>query len=461
MKNILLSLLFSFSFLTMLNANENEDPIVVRLSNENVLYPLYLVHFIDETAGFDSGYLQRLEGVLRNDLDFNGYTTCLDSSKNQDQIALKGSFENLGDVNLWKTRNIRFVVKARIKNRSLRAIVLDTTANLMKTTDEIVLSGDPRVDQKQIHSLADTILKTLFGVDGIATTHILYTNKRRIEEEGGSSKWVSEVWEIDYDGMNARQITHENNYIVTPTYVPPKAGFTAGSFFYVSYQLGQPKIYGASLQDGRGRRLTTLSGNQLMPAISPQRNQIAFVCDVAGNPDLFLLNFDPQKGAIDKPRQIFSAKKAVQGTPSFSPDGKQIAFVSNKDGSTRIYVMDIPAEGTNLKDIKPLLITKANRESSAPSWSPDGKKIAYCALTNNVRQIWVYDIETKKEKQLTQGSGNKENPSWAPNSLHLVFNSTNKDDCELFLINLNQSESKKITKGNGEKHFPSWEPRSL
>jgi TolB protein len=217
----------------------------------------------------------------------------------------------------------------------------------------------------------------------------------------------------------------------------------------------------SSLKDGTGQRLTYLPGTQLMPAVSWQRDKVAFISDVTGNPDLFVQPFSPETGAQGKPQQVFSAKQATQGSPCFSPDGKKLAFVSNKDGSPRIYVISIPQPGASLKNIKANLITKRNRENSAPSWSPDGKKIAYCARSQGERQIWVYDFTTNEERQLTEGAGNKENPSWAPDSLHLVFNSSDTNHSELFLINLNQAESIQITGGPGEKRFPNWEPRSI
>ena len=271
------------------------------------------------------------------------------------------------------------------------------------------------------------------------------------------NNWLSEVWESDYDGGNPRQITHDAGYCVTPVYMPPKTGNASGSFFYVSYQNGQPKIYVASLKDGEAKRFSFLRGNQLMPAISFQRDKVAFINDITGNPDLFLQPFNTETGPIGKPQQIFATYQATQGTPSFSPDGRSIAFVSNKDGATRIYVMAIPAPRTPLKNISAKLITKINKESTSPAWSPDGKKIAYSALTNNIRQIWIYDFDRNEEKQLTSGPGHKENPAWASNSLHLIFNSTGPAGSELYLINLNQPDAIKITSGQGEKRFPNWE----
>jgi len=100
--------------------------------------------------------------------------------------------------------------------------------------------------------------------------------------------------------------------------------------------------------------------------------------------------------------------------------------------------------------MRPQLLTKKNRENTSPSWSPDGKMIAFSAKIDGVRQIWIYNFDTEEETPLTTGPQNKENPAWAPDSLHLVYNTDNEENGELFLINLNQKTPTQISRGPGQ-----------
>ncbi len=434
-----------------------EEPTVVELATGSSLEPLYLLPIEGRASHFDQTYLDKLEEVLAFDLNHNGVTLVVQALADCDQAGRSTPPAQLASIDLWKRRHLSYVVKLEAEEQSLAVAILDVQKKALKTSAPLTLSGNFAVDRRTIHRTADLIHRTLFGADGIASTHLLYA--MTVKNSLDSSKWISEIWEIDYDGANARQLTHDNSFSITPVYLPPKPGFKPGGFLYVSYQQGEPKIYLSTLKGGKPQRIISLLGNQFMPSISRQRDAVAFISDVTGNPDLFFQPFSPEQGAQGKPYQIFSAKQATQGSPTISPDGKQVAFVSNKDGSPKIYVMPIPDPGVSLRGVHPTLITKRNRENSAPAWSPDGSKIAYCARGNGDRQIWVYDLKSKKETQVTEGPGNKENPSWAPNSLHLVYNSSDQNNGDLFLINLNQPEPTQITAGKGEKRFPSWEPR--
>lgn len=454
MRRFILFFTLVFNFINA--AASDDEPIVVSLETESELMPLYLGGLVDSDGSFDPSYAEKLRKVLEFDLNYNGMTKVVPQIAARDKRLREMGFDDRGNTGELKGWDVYFVIKGKIAQKKLSVRLLVTNNGAFKAIDNLELTGNLAADRRQIHFLADRIFKDLFNEEGIASTKVLFT----IKTKNGGDPSISEVYEADYDGGNIRPLTKNAGYVVTPAYIAPKPGYKAGSFMYVSYKNGQPKIFYSSLNEFNPIRFSLLKGNQLMPAISRQRDKVAFVCDITGNPDLFLQPINADGTPNGKPSQIFATHKATQGTPTFSPDGKEIAFVSNKDGSPRIYKMPIPKPGTKLQDIKAELLTRFNRENTAPTWSPDGTKIAYTALTNGVRQIWIYDLQKRKEWQLTRGSGNKENPTWAPNSLHIMFNTTETNKAELYLINLNQAEAVKITGGSGEKRFPSWEPRS-
>jgi TolB protein len=430
-----------------------EQEIRVHLSTSSSLAPIYIGKFSSDSS-LDKNYLSQLESVLQYDFNYNGLTKVLPTNEQKEKLLGYKDPKEAFSPKQWKNLGVSSVIKVSISGKTLSAQVLSTQSGVLKHFTDIPLTGDLAHDRRQIHKIADALYKALFNQEGIASMRVLYAMQVRTD----GAQWTSEIWECDWDGHNARQITREKSYCVTPVFIPPNPKFPGANdrFLYVSYKLGQPKIFLASLKEGVGKRLIDLRGNQLLPAISPSRDKVAFICDAGGRSDLFLQPFNPQTGDIGKPVQLFSYPHSTQASPTFSPDGSKVAFVSDKDGQMRIYTIPVSSLG---KRADAVLISKQNRENSCPSWSPDGRKLAYSAKTNGVRQIWIYDFAAKEERQLTSGSGNKENPTWAPDSLHLVFNSTDASSSELYVVNLNQPEAIKITKGQGKKHYPTWGPR--
>ncbi len=431
------------------------DEIKIYLSTASSLTPLYLSDVHVQKGEFDTPYLVKLREILLFDLEHDGYSGIIPKQAEKEELLHSNDKQKAFDQATWKAWGAAHVVRTKLAGRTLSLEVFSVQGRLLRHLPPIHLSGNLNTDRRQIHQLADILYKLLYDVEGVANSRILFCLQTP-SKTGSRNKWVSEVWECDIDGANLRQVTHENSYCVTPVFLPSGGHYGSDRFVYVSYKQGQPKIYIASLKEGIGKKLVDLRGNQLLPAISSQRDKIAFICDASGRTDLFVQHLNPLSGRADMPRQLFSYPRSTQASPTFSPDGNTIAFVSDKDGSAKIYTL--PAQ-TGTKRAVPQLLTKKNSENSCPAWSPDGTKIAYSAKTKGVRQIWIYDFATGEERQLTDGPGHKENPAWAPNSLHIVFNSTGGENSELYLVNLHQPEVIQITSGPGKKDYPAWSSR--
>ena len=381
--------------------------------------------------------------MFASDLSASGFYSLAPSSEALEESLHFPEVRAQFDILPWKKEGFPYVFAMQVIQNKFQLVVFDIQKESAKKYLEIPLTGKLEKDRVALHRLSDLVQRDLFGIEGIASNKIIYS-KRLKTDEG----WSSEIWVCDADGFNDRAVISEKGYCVSPSFFPSQSE----DFFYISFQEGQSKVYRSSTHKTVGEPMISLRGNHVLASMSPKRDQIAFICDAAGRPDLFVQNLDSRGKMVGKARQLFSAQRSTQASPTYSPDGKQIAFVSDKDGSPRIYVMDV-ASPKETKRPNPRLLTKANRENTSPSWSLDGKKLSYSAKVDGIRQIWLYDFATEQEKMITTGPENKENPSWAPDHIHLIYNTESDDQSELYRIHIGTRESLQISKGPGQKRF--------
>jgi len=141
----------------------------------------------------------------------------------------------------------------------------------------------------------------------------------------------------------------------------------------------------------------------------------------------------PATKAITDPKQIASKPNAQVeprsltieklymtrqiGRPTWSPDGKSIAFISNMSGRNNIWV--VPAEGGF-----PTQLTVSDQRQTGVAWSPDGKWIAYQSDYDGDEQwdIFLVSPKTGRVVNLTQTREIAEmNPTWSPDGRYLAY----------------------------------------
>src|SRR5262249_34435339 len=95
--------------------------------------------------------------------------------------------------------------------------------------------------------------------------------------------------------------------------------------------------------------------------------------------------------------------------PVISPDGRRIAFVALGD----LWVMPLGGE--------PQRITNDSFVELDPSWSRDGRSLAYSTDRSGTMDIWVRDLETGRERRITQSPGAEVFGAWSPEGTRIAY----------------------------------------
>ena len=143
--------------------------------------------------------------------------------------------------------------------------------------------------------------------------------------------------------------------------------------------------------------------------------------------------------------------KSTNNSPVWNPKtGREIAFVSDRSGSSQIYVMD--ADGTNVRRL-----LEEGGHADEPSWSPDGERIAFTwqrSKTSNY-DIYIHELATGRNVQITHDAGDNERPTWAPDGRHLAFESSRNGSRQIFSMILDGTAVRQMTT-TGRNTAPAW-----
>jgi len=230
-------------------------------------------------------------------------------------------------------------------------------------------------------------------------------------------------------------------------------------------------IYRQRIEGSAITQLTDDASNDVMPALSPDGETIAFASDRSGNWDLYLMDAD------GGPAVQLTNDRTHDIHPSFSPDGKHLVYssLSDRSGQWQLVVIDVANPTTKRyighglfpqwspKD-NTILYQRARERGTrwfsvwtielddrgeagspteivwsseyaciTPSWSPDGKAVVFCTVTNPdadtqgdrpaQSDVWIAKADGSGRTKMTRGRFANLQPVWSgDNAIYFVSN---------------------------------------
>jgi Tol biopolymer transport system component len=274
---------------------------------------------------------------------------------------------------------------------------------------------------------------------------------------GGSSQ----IWIMPAGGGTPRKLTSEPatmktpdgksapTRVMTPTWAPDSK-----SILYISTRSGGYNIYSIPLAGGTPKALSNAPGAQRYPAYSPDGTKIVFPSSRLQPNSLYgfqLYMMDAAGEVAGRPARQLTRSTGSPGHPVWSPDGKWVCYVAKDIDTTRTVsvgggmqakqsavfsvfrVYKMPAAGGPEVKLTGIRTDPGQAEDTWPSWSPDGKWIAFGRNIQGKQNLWVLDVLTQQAFPITE-LGNAMKPNWSADGRSLFFTRINGQDEDIWVM---------------------------
>lgn len=164
-----------------------------------------------------------------------------------------------------------------------------------------------------------------------------------------------------------------------------------------------------------------------------------------------VLSFDPKTG---QGRNLTHTSGIAERSAAPSPDGKWIAWFSDVSGEYELHVA--PASGTGA--VRQISIEERPSFYREPTWSPDGRRIAF---SDKRLSLWVADLESGKTRKIATSSHIGQglwHPSWSPDGRWLAYAQALPNRIRtVFLYDTADGRSHTVSDGRVQADFPAFD----
>ena len=365
--------------------------------------------------------------TVRRDLDLVGLFRVLDPASFPDSLIKEGmGFSS----DYWSQVGAQGVGKLRAAHDGA-GIVVEGRLYQVGRGETPVLARTYHGSELRtlVHMWANDIVAQFTGMPGIFGSRIAFAMTGKSQE----------IATVGMDGQELHVVTQMKSQCLMPALSP-----SGGQIAFTSFLRGGADLWVVSTSGGRARRISDRPGLNTGAAWLGGSTLVATL-SYEGNAELYKLSASDGKVM----GRLTSSPSSIDTSPSPSPGGDQIAFVSDRQGTPQVYLM--PSSGGSARRL-----TFQGNYNQTPRFCPR-KETPIIAFTGRDERamfdIFTYDMRTGRIDRVTQGPGSNFDPAWSPDGRLLVYASSRGG---LFIKNLQTKKEFQIYKGGAKN--PSWGP---
>ena len=213
--------------------------------------------------------------------------------------------------------------------------------------------------------------------------------------------------------------------------------------------VGDPEIWS---MDSDGSNLKQLTSNKAIdghPDYSPNGKWIAFDSRRDGDKDVYVMRANGSHVTKLTPEP---SRRDPDIQPAWSPDGRRIAFASRRHRNWDVYSMDA-VDGASVRRL-----TRNPNGDSWPDWAPNGRRIVFQSMRTTNYDLFTMRADGSGVKRVTTALTFDQTPVYSPDGTLIAY-TCNDGDSEICEIYPDGTGFSQLTFNTALDAYPSWQPQ--